>query len=142
MHSKSTRSFLSREDIRIEYDRTRSVHRQALLLLKRAAEHTTSTCGCHFTIKARVKDFESCYAKLLRKPHHERHLYSIQDLLGVRVVCSFLEDVKALERLFSDKYTVVSREEKGAEAGAREFGYRSLHLHIRIPETIISTDDD
>ena len=88
------------------------------------------------TIKVRTKKFESYYRKYLfllksgiTRPH-------ITDLIGVRIVCPFIEDIASVEKLVKDFFEVVEVERKG-RYNFKEFGYESTHLLIKIPRDII-----
>ena len=60
----------------------------------------------------------------------------IDDLIGIRIICPFLEDLAAVEELIKEKFTVVEVERKGGDHTFREFGYESIHLLIEIPDDI------
>ncbi|MCL2182862.1 MAG: tetratricopeptide repeat protein [Chitinispirillia bacterium] len=95
----------------------------------------------HFTMKYRVKAFESFYIKLLKRKAGEKktgEAIPIHDILGTRVVCPFLEDVGRVEECLRASFTVHEVERKGAERRFSEFGYSSIHLLIEIPENIRS----
>ena len=88
------------------------------------------------TIKARVKSFDSLYAKLVaRAGGTESPVVTIPDLFGVRVVCPFLEDLSRVESVLKRALEVREVERKGSEFSSREFGYESTHLLVTIPET-------
>lgn len=88
------------------------------------------------TIKSRLKRPESILGKLERKglpvnvASIEEHL---NDVAGVRVVCSFLEDVYLLADalLKQDDITLITR--KDYIKKPKENGYRSLHLIVSVP---------
>ena len=65
------------------------------------------------TIKHRVKKFENYYdklVKLLKQAPPSDVL--ITDLLGLRVVCPFLEDLENVERLISNHFDVIERADR------------------------------
>jgi len=92
------------------------------------------------TVKGRIKAFDSYYAKLLRKlastpveSLSEQEIDTlIQDLVGVRILTPFLESVTDIERLVRGRFSVFEVERKGEEQSFCEFGYRSIHLNIRL----------
>ena len=57
----------------------------------------------------------------------------LHDIAGLRVVCSFLDDVYMLEKAFlaQDDVTLIKR--KDYIANPKENGYRSLHLIVQTP---------
>jgi putative GTP pyrophosphokinase len=92
------------------------------------------------TIKGRVKSFDSYYRKLLRKLREQPARGSpppISDILGVRIICPFLEDLRAAERLLHEGMQVVAVERKGCNRSVGEFGYESTHLMVRVPRDIL-----
>jgi putative GTP pyrophosphokinase len=92
------------------------------------------------TIKARHKDFESYFKKYIRLLGSEESNAKqpvITDLIGIRIVCPFIEDIYAIENIIKEKFDVAEVERKGSQYSFKEFGYESLHLLIKIPENII-----
>ena len=88
------------------------------------------------TIKTRLKEPKSIREKMLRlgKDMSVASIESeINDVAGVRVICSFLDDVYALADSFlgQDDVKLISR--KDYIKCPKENGYRSLHLIVEIP---------
>ena len=84
------------------------------------------------TIKYRVKSLDNyCdkLVKLIKLQGNER--LEITDLLGVRVVCPFLEDLEIFEQLIAKKFEILEMEHKAEQHSFREFGYDSVHFLIR-----------
>ena len=97
------------------------------------------------TFKTRVKDFNSYYRKLLRvRPPAlgEERLPSLTDLLGIRVICAFLEDLASVEKQIVENFDIKEIETKGADRTFREFGYESIHILVDIPEEFRSEKVD
>lgn len=89
------------------------------------------------TYKTRVKGFGSYYRKLIRvKPYalKEESLPALTDLLGIRIICPFLEDLQKVEKQIVEMFSIIEIEKKGLERTFREFGYESVHILINIPE--------
>ncbi|MCQ2575667.1 MAG: (p)ppGpp synthetase [Treponema sp.] len=91
------------------------------------------------TYKSRVKSFESYYKKILRlKPQEasttESFVY-ITDMMGIRMICAFLEDINIAVEQIKKNFDVVEVEVKGADKKFSEFGYESTHVLIKIPES-------
>lgn len=88
------------------------------------------------SIKKRLKSMPSIIGKLERKGHPlsmeniEEHL---MDVAGVRVICSFPEDVYAIRDALIRQDDVVLLEEKDYIKNPKPNGYRSLHLIVGIP---------
>jgi putative GTP pyrophosphokinase len=87
-------------------------------------------------IKVRVKGFSSFfkkYLRLLKKNASSRESPVITDIIGIRIVCPFLEDLVLVEELLRKNFEILEIEKKGTDHTFREFGYESIHLLIKIP---------
>jgi len=105
--------------------------------LRRDLDDLLNRDGVRAIVRARIKSFEGCYQKILRKckSFGNSSLYlSINDLLGLRIVCPFLEDLKAVECILKRNYSISQIERKGNGHNFREFGYESTHLLLHVPE--------
>ena len=96
------------------------------------------------TYKTRVKSFSSYYKKILRQKSAEacegNHLVTLTDMIGIRVICAFLEDLGVVQQQIQDAFEVREIEKKGAEQSFREFGYESIHILVSIPKECIPED--
>ena len=87
-------------------------------------------------ITSRVKDYDSIIRKVIKK-NIPRNLESIEenihDIAGVRVICSFVDDIYRLANclLQQDDVTLISK--KDYIKNPKPSGYRSLHLIISVP---------
>jgi putative GTP pyrophosphokinase len=102
--------------------------------IKKRVEQTLSSLPTHPTLKVRIKKFDSYYKKYLRllksgitDPH-------ITDLIGLRIICPFIEDLTMVEATIKEHFIIVETERKGHSF--KEFGYESTHLLIKIPADI------
>ncbi len=90
------------------------------------------------TFKTRIKSFTSYYKKILRQKPKEaaesKSLVTLTDMIGIRVICAFLEDLDIVEQQLVTYFNVKEIERKGAQQSFREFGYESVHVLIAIPE--------
>lgn len=88
------------------------------------------------SIKSRLKSPQSILEKLHRK-NLPLTLSSIQnelaDVAGVRVICSFPEDIYALAEMLLAQDDIFLVERKDYIANPKPNGYRSLHLIVDIP---------
>ena len=88
------------------------------------------------SIKSRVKSLDSIIRKLekLGLPITiESAAENLQDIAGVRVVCSFVDDIYKLEECFLAQEDVTLIKRKDYIKGPKPSGYRSLHLIIKTP---------
>ena len=92
------------------------------------------------TYKSRVKSFNSYYKKILRlKPEETKDcsdsLVLLTDMMGIRMICAFLEDMQLGLEQIKSVFEIKEIEVKGAEKKFSEFGYESIHVLIKIPES-------
>ena len=90
------------------------------------------------TYKYRVKSFDSYYKKILRinseKVVKTDNLIYLTDIMGIRVICAFLEDLNFALNQIKQLFDIKEIEVKGADKKFSEFGYESIHVLIKIPE--------
>ncbi len=93
------------------------------------------------TVKYRVKSFASYYAKIQKRMGEVNGdtTLLISDVLGLRIVCPFLDDLESAEKLLDENFTITEREKKGAEFSFKEFGYDSLHFLIELPGDVVES---
>ena len=87
------------------------------------------------TIKVRTKKFSSYYRKYLHLLKSGMTKPLITDLMGIRIVCPFIEDLSFVEKLVIEKFDVLEVERKKHHT-FKEFGYEATHLLIKIPPDI------
>ncbi|MBQ5430882.1 MAG: GTP pyrophosphokinase family protein [Lachnospiraceae bacterium] len=88
------------------------------------------------SIKTRVKSLESIVQKVQRKGvplSIESIEENIRDIAGIRVICSFEEDVFRIARYFLDQDDITLVEKKDYINHPKPNGYRSLHLIVQVP---------
>ncbi len=88
------------------------------------------------SIKTRLKTFESIHEKLERKnlPLTASAIWdNLNDVAGVRVVCSFIDDIHMLAYCLISQDDVKLIEIKDYIKHPKENGYRSLHLIVEVP---------
>ena len=87
-------------------------------------------------IEGRVKAIESMVAKLRKKglpPTIEAARESINDIAGVRVVCSYIDDVYRVAEMVERQTDIEIIKRQDYIRTPNYNGYRSLHLDIRMP---------
>ena len=88
------------------------------------------------SVKSRVKDLDSIIRKL-EKLHLPITLESVeenlQDVAGVRVVCSFIDDIYRIEECFLTQEDITLVKRKDYIKNPKPSGYRSLHLIVKTP---------
>ena len=88
------------------------------------------------SIKSRLKKPVSIYEKLKHRripfsvPNIEEHL---TDVAGLRVICSFIDDIYSIRDSLAAQDDVRIIQEKDYIANPKPNGYRSLHLILEVP---------
>ena len=88
------------------------------------------------SIKSRIKHLDSIKEKLERKGltfDWATMAENILDVAGIRVVCSFVDDVYLLADALLSQDDITLIEKKDYIANPKKNGYRSLHLIIAVP---------
>lgn len=61
----------------------------------------------------------------------------LTDIIGIRIVCPFLDDIETACSLLHRTFEVLEIENKGARHSFREFGYQATHFLIEIDEQLV-----
>ena len=88
------------------------------------------------SIKSRVKKPVSIYRKLKKNGleiSEENILNGIHDVAGVRVICSFIDDIYTVAALLANQDDITVLRVKDYIKNPNYNGYRSLHLDLSIP---------
>ncbi|TAU45317.1 (p)ppGpp synthetase (plasmid) [Rhizobium leguminosarum] len=95
-------------------------------------------------VEGRIKEREECLSKFRLK--YQTGLEStktpyairdhISDLVGLRIVCFYEDDVERVKALISEEFDVLGVTDKTAqmEETADSFGYKGLHLDLRLSD--------
>lgn len=87
----------------------------------------------HFN--ARVKESASMQDKLLRKGYEQTPqaaLKQVKDSIGLRIICSFVDDIYKIVSLLRDMDKITIMKEKDYIKYAKPNGYRSYHLILEV----------
>ena len=88
------------------------------------------------SIKSRIKSLESIIDKMERKntfPTVESIESTLNDIAGIRVICSYTSDIYMLADALLSQDDVFLVEKKDYIKEPKENGYRSLHLIVETP---------
>ncbi|RZJ58168.1 MAG: (p)ppGpp synthetase [Acidovorax sp.] len=107
------------------------------------AATVTQAGGVDITkVEGRVKDADECIRKFIRKyrPSLEESNtpYDIQsyitDLIGVRVVCLYEDELEKIAQIMRAHFAVIDVTDKvsAVESTEASFGYKGLHLDLRL----------
>lgn len=87
-------------------------------------------------IKSRVKKPNSIVEKLNRKGfalNMESILKNINDVAGIRVICSFVDDIYEIAKMLEQQDDITVLEVKDYIKNPKPNGYRSYHMIIEVP---------
>jgi putative GTP pyrophosphokinase len=85
-----------------------------------------------FQIKHRVKDFEGYLHKLTKVEAGGHRPEHIEDMLGIRIICPFLDDLDEVERVMTNHFAIRGVDRKRQSQSVREFGYDATHFVMDI----------
>ncbi|RKQ32989.1 GTP pyrophosphokinase [Oceanobacillus halophilus] len=87
-------------------------------------------------IKSRIKSPESIMKKMYRKDipiTTDNIKENIRDIVGIRVVCSFISDIGRISNMIENQKDVTLITKKDYIQNPKPNGYKSLHLIVSIP---------
>lgn len=127
----------SRAQSKILYDRYRPQYEMAQAVLSRTIRRLLAEHGLNVSMRMRFKTFDSYFNKILKFYNEDRRPILIHDLIGIRIVASFLNDLDVIKDILLKNFDVLEIDTKGAKHSFREFGYDSIHLLIKLPKNLI-----
>ena len=87
-------------------------------------------------IKSRIKSDESIKKKLEKKGYEfnkENIINNIHDIIGFRIVCSFLSDVKSVVKVLKSSKLFKIIDERDYISNPKDTGYISYHMNVLVP---------
>ena len=87
-------------------------------------------------VKSRVKSLESITQKLRRRNlpiSTKSAVENLHDIAGVRVICSFVDDIYHVAEMLKKQDDITVIEEKDYIKNPKKNGYRSYHLVVEVP---------
>lgn len=95
-------------------------------------------------VEGRVKDKEECVRKFNEKYRTDLELksedYSIRDhitdLIGLRIVCLYEDDIEQIKNIISEHFDIIDVTDKISQIENTEssFGYKGLHFDLRLKQ--------
>jgi putative GTP pyrophosphokinase len=127
--------------IRKNYEKYLGIRYNIINNTKESLEQILRSLDSNLVVSGRIKNFSSYFFKYLRLLKLEDNNPKITDLLGIRIICPFIEDISAAENLINKNFTVIEKELKGHYT-FKEFGYESIHILLKIPQHLIDKYGD
>ena len=87
-------------------------------------------------IKSRIKTPESIVKKLKKRGYEssiENMIKYVNDIAGVRVICSFTSDIYKIAQMIADQTDIKVLSVKDYIKAPKESGYKSYHMIVSIP---------
>ena len=87
-------------------------------------------------IKSRIKTSDSALKKLEKKGYEfttENLVNHVNDMIGIRIVCSFLSDVKSIVEILRSSKLFKIKEENDYITSPKDSGYISYHMNVLVP---------
>ena len=91
-------------------------------------------------IKSRIKSYDSATKKLISRGYEvtAKNIEEyIHDMVGLRIVCSFLSDVYEIVKIIEDSDQITIRDKKDYITNPKDTGYSSYHLLVYVPVYLI-----
>lgn len=90
-------------------------------------------------VSTRIKSKESINNKLIKKGlelNYENMIKTINDIAGIRIICSFIPDIYKVVELFENMQDITILKKKDYVANPKESGYSSYHLIVVVPVSL------
>ena len=124
------------QDVMLEYRKIKLLYRSALIEILNDEFRLVHQYNPIEHIESRLKTDESITRKLMRKGKEitvENIQKYIDDIAGVRVICSFTPDIYRIVDMIASQDDIEVLKTKDYMLNPKINGYRSYHLIVRVP---------
>jgi ppGpp synthetase/RelA/SpoT-type nucleotidyltranferase len=122
----------SLEDLRIQFDGAREELELLVdCVVGRLREEIRRSGISAVVVEGRVKETASFLKKTIRKTYPDPWS-DIRDKAGVRVTCTFSDDVATVEEIIRESFAVTHFENKVEQLGPSTFDYLGLHFEVNL----------
>lgn len=87
-----------------------------------------------FPIEFRVKEWPSLAKKIQQKFIDVKSLKEVNDLIGIRIILLFLQELPNVCQLIEKNFNIIEKEDTITRLRENEFGYLSIQYIIELPE--------
>lgn len=119
-----------------EYRASLSAYQACAEKLERLLGDLLTTAGIDaVAVESRAKDPESLERKVdAKRGRYEEPLKDVTDLIGVRVIAYYLEDVERINQIIEAQFEIdwENSSDKLQDLGSDRFGYRSVHFVVTL----------
>lgn len=123
------------EKILLKYNFAKEVLETELKILLKEYEYINKYNPIEH-IKSRMKTSNSVINKLNKKGYKlttENILLHVYDMIGIRIVCSFLSDVSNVVQVIKNSKLFKIKEERDYISNPKDSGYLSYHMIVLVP---------
>lgn len=124
---------LDRKKVQNQYKKNKPHYEKVLRDISINIRNILSGENINSTIKQRVKTFDSYFDKILKMHEEGKKNFKIKDIIGIRIICPFLEELDLIENLISENFVISHLQRKGDNSSFTQFGYDSIHMLIELP---------
>lgn len=117
-----------------DYLRNAGLYQDLARCISQDLEHLLSGIKIH-SITHRVKKLDSLKEKIKRKLKESSTSPEINDIIGVRIVCLFIDDLEKIDEIINANFKMLSSENKTEESPVNHFGYTSRHYICELAES-------
>ena len=82
-------------------------------------------------VKGRIKEFDS-FMKKIRRKNLQNPFQEINDIVGIRVICLYRDDIEKIKNVVSETFDVISDDDKTESRDVDRFGYSGSHIIARL----------
>ncbi len=108
-------------------------------LMKTMLRKACNTAAPEASVEVRAKAVSSFAEKAVRKRmKYDNPVFQLTDLCGARVITDTQEEVERICQFIRKNFIIdeANSDDKTALLGASQFGYRSVHLVVQLPEAL------
>lgn len=122
-------------ELRERYSKERALYARLENILKDQVAHALGQeqISLGVPLESRVKSADSVIEKVMKRktcPSYDE----LTDLVGIRCILLFRNDLERFDQLVKRTFTVLSHEKVGERLNSDQFGYQSNHYIVILPE--------
>ena len=120
------------EELRREYEQRLSEFERITDEIANGLQYGLSEKKIPFDrVYGRVKEFDSFMDKIRRK-NLQNPFQEINDIVGIRVICLYRDDIEKIQNVVCDAFAVISDDDKTDSTESDRFGYAGSHIIARL----------
>ncbi|MCY3727373.1 MAG: hypothetical protein OXF97_00045 [Nitrospira sp.] len=130
---------MDEEELRLEYDQRLPDFEIMKDEIAKSIQNRISQKKIPFdTVYGRVKEFYSFVGKS-RKKSLQNPFQDMNDIVGIRIVCLFRDDIENIKNVVHETFEVISDDDKIDSKESDRFGYSGSHVIARLRNELDSS---